>query len=566
MGLNEKFFKTSSVTPEPFTPEGNFETVTYSGNGGTQKITGYIRKGAAFNGSSSFIDVNAKIPASLNFSFSFWMNSTDSTTGQYMFSTKANSGTNGYWIVFNADSFWYGEGNNSLNGVTQQSPTGNYDDGTWHHVVVTRAAGGTVNMFIDNNHVITNGSIGANHMTSTAYQNDLFIGRYSGSNALHYGGKIDQVRIFDTVITSANVNTLFLETSASSTKSTLDIFGNGSGVALYEMEDNANDTGNNYNGTATNVNYLGMNFKPDLVWIKKRNTNENHAWFDNVRGVQRQISCDIIAAGYTTTNAVSSFDSNGFTTGNNGATNNGSGTYVAWCWKGGGDAADNTDGSVDSKVSANVAAGFSIIKSTYTSTANYTVGHGLSQRPQIVFNKNVDQSDVSYGQWWTWIEGVTGTNGDYANLSSSAGKNAFSDTFTTATTIKYHTGFQVTGTNKSMISYAFHSVSLYQKIGKYVGSGNTKIISTEVTSGDGGFEPRWILIKNVSGSSGSWWMYDAVRIPSNPRNKRLVADVNFSEATNTSGNVNFNSNSFTLLGSYAGTNAIGNTYIYLVIA
>jgi hypothetical protein len=36
-----------------FDPLQSFETVTYTGNGSTQKITGYIRKGAAFNGSSS---------------------------------------------------------------------------------------------------------------------------------------------------------------------------------------------------------------------------------------------------------------------------------------------------------------------------------------------------------------------------------------------------------------------------------------------------------------------------------------------------------------------------------
>lgn len=36
---------------------------------------------------------------------------------------------------------------------------------------------------------------------------------------------------------------------------TVDIFGDGSGVALYEFEGNANDTGGNYNGTATDVTF-----------------------------------------------------------------------------------------------------------------------------------------------------------------------------------------------------------------------------------------------------------------------------------------------------------------------
>jgi hypothetical protein len=52
-----------------FDPLQNFETVTYTGNGGTQKITGYIRKGAAFNGSSSQIDLFLTLLQGIDFKF-----------------------------------------------------------------------------------------------------------------------------------------------------------------------------------------------------------------------------------------------------------------------------------------------------------------------------------------------------------------------------------------------------------------------------------------------------------------------------------------------------------------
>ena len=61
------------------------------------------------------------------------------------------------------------------------------------------------------------------------------------NNAL--GGKLDQFRIFNKAISSSEVTTLYGETSASSTKSTTDIFNDSSGIALYELEGNANDTG-----------------------------------------------------------------------------------------------------------------------------------------------------------------------------------------------------------------------------------------------------------------------------------------------------------------------------------
>ena len=73
MSFNKKFFTTGGIvasTPSAaaFDPLQNFETVTYTGNGSTQKITGYIRKGAAFNGSSSKIDISATSTTPVDFS------------------------------------------------------------------------------------------------------------------------------------------------------------------------------------------------------------------------------------------------------------------------------------------------------------------------------------------------------------------------------------------------------------------------------------------------------------------------------------------------------------------
>jgi len=221
----------------------NFTINTYTGNGSTQSIEGKIGTAADFNGSSSYINTNAKIPVSLNFSISFWMKTSSTATNQYMFSTKSNSATNGWWIITSGGNVWYGEGNGSDNGVTQTSPLSTYADSEWHHVCVTRAAGGTVNMYIDGSRVITDGAVGSNHMTSNVWQNNLHIGRYSGSNAYFYNGSIDQARIFNKVLSLSEVTTLYNEPSNLSTASTTDIFDDGSGIALYEFEEGAKDTG-----------------------------------------------------------------------------------------------------------------------------------------------------------------------------------------------------------------------------------------------------------------------------------------------------------------------------------
>ena len=59
------------------------------------------------------------------------------------------------------------------------------------------------------------------------------------------------------------------------------------------------------------------------------------------------------------------------------------GTLLAWCWKAGGTAVSNTDGSITSSVSANAAYGFSIVSYTGNGTDNATVGHGLNKVPLV---------------------------------------------------------------------------------------------------------------------------------------------------------------------------------------
>ena len=65
-----------------------------------------------------------------------------------------------------------------------------------------------------------------------------------------------------------------------------------------------------------------------------------------------------------TSDAVTAFGSDGFSVGSGNDGNENGTTYVNWNWKAGGTAVSNTDGTITSTVSANVDAGFSIIKYT----------------------------------------------------------------------------------------------------------------------------------------------------------------------------------------------------------
>lgn len=539
---------------------------------------------AVFDGSTSFIDTNAKIPVSLNFSISFWMNSTNTTGGQYVFSTKGSSGTNGWWIIFNGGDFWYGEGNNSLNATTLKSPLSTYGDGNWHQVVVTRAAGGTVNMFIDNNQVITNGSVGPNYMTSSVWAFDLFIGRYAGSNALHYGGKLDQVRVYSSVLSAADVSNIYNETSVPTSNL----------VSWYKLDGNANDSqGSNngtwggteaysgpalrgqsiYNGTATDIGYTGLEFQPDLVWAKKRSATQDHIINDSVRGVQKELVPNNTSAEYTTSNGLSSFDSNGFTTGANNALNTSGQTYVAWCWKAGGaPTATNsagagnvpTAGSVKidgadlstalagtiaaTNISANTAAGFSIVKFAGGNSSGTTVGHGLSQPIELLIVKNLnDGSD----NWITWHKDVQ-QNSTSSSTFTLKGGSVLLLNDTNATIPSYGYDGQMGATSgENLIAYCFHSVAGYQKVGSFNQVQGVTTVST-------GFQPRFLMTKRTD-AAGDWIIYDSTR----GTDKVLYPNTSGVEVSTVGYTMVFNSDGFVIT-IPAGTYNVD--YIYLAIA
>ena len=157
-----------------------------------------------------------------------------------------------------------------------------------------------------------------------------------------------------------------------------------------------------YTGNGATQLITGVGFEPDLVWIKQRTGSvANHLLFDSIRGAYKQIMPNTTSSGVDRTSAdkgLTSFDSNGFTVkdtnagdyeinGPNGGTYSGNGSYVAWCWKAGGAAVANTNGDVQSNVSANVAGGFSIVKGTGSGSGVQSVGHGLSSAPELDYGK-----------------------------------------------------------------------------------------------------------------------------------------------------------------------------------
>ena len=302
-----------------------------------------------------------------------------------------------------------------------------------------------------------------------------------------------------------------------------------------------------YDGNGGTQSITGLGFSPSWVWAKRRSATEDHAWFDILRGVERQIASNKTNGQNTTTNGISSFDTDGWTTGANNALNTSGQTYVAWNWKANPVPTINTDGTIQSLVSANQAAGFSIVKWTTNGSASQYVGHGLSVAPSIIIYKRLDGS-----QDWFFETDIIGGSYNYLNLNTSgavqAGGAAWS-TRSTSTTISAFTS----SNNLDYIAYCFTSISGFSSFGTYTGNSSTQSITGL------GFQPNWLMIKQTNGSN-SWRMFDSARGLSAPQT--LFANLDSQEDSESNTVSSFDSDGWTM-GSQQGVNDNGDTYLYM---
>ncbi len=320
-----------------------------------------------------------------------------------------------------------------------------------------------------------------------------------------------------------------------------------------------------YSGNGSTQSITGVGFQPDFVWIKSRSTTNDHIIFDSIRGTTKRLRTNSTAAEDTQSNQLTSFDSDGWTTGDAYNTNNGSQTYVSWNWLAANGTASNSNGSITSTVSANTTAGFSIV--TWTGNgSNATIGHGLSSAPEMYVVKNrSDSADWRVGQT---VAGntMTGGNGYYMEWNDTkASTNPGSavtwgstPTAPTASVFTVGSNNAHNGSSDDMLAYCFHSVKGYSKIGSYKGNGNAN--GTFVYTG---FKPAWVMGKATS-RADVWWMHDIKRSTFNPMDDRLMTQANSAEGVEW--DIDYLSNGFKIRDTDAQANGSGETYIYMAFA
>jgi hypothetical protein len=310
-----------------------------------------------------------------------------------------------------------------------------------------------------------------------------------------------------------------------------------------------------YTGNGSTQSITGVGFQPDWLWIKNRDAAVNHQLHNVIAGSSKGLNSNTTLAEYTDANAVTSFDSDGWSMNNNYNSHNQSGVnFVAWNWKANGSGVTNTDGTITSTVSANPTAGFSIVSYTGNSTAGATVGHGLSQAPELVITKERTNAD----SWLVFSKSLGNTKALFLNETSAAGTSTtyWNNTSPSSTVVTLGSDNKPNGSG-TIIMYCFHSVEGYSKIGSYKGNG-----SADGTFVHTGFRTSFVLVKSLGVED--WFMYDGKRDPINVAGKRLKPNATQTEATVVG--VDFLSNGFKWRGTTAAFNQSGVTFIYMAFA
>ena len=214
----------------------------------------------------------------------------------------------------------------------------------------------------------------------------------------------------------------------------------------------------------------------------------------------------------------------------------------------------NFSGSIQSKVSANTTAGFSIVSWTGTGS-NATIGHGLGSVPKMIMIK--DRSNTR--NWQVYHVGYGNGGSGQLNLTNAfSGDGMFQSTDPTSTVFSVGTSVNANASGANIISYCFADVKGYSKFGKYTGNGNAD--GTFVYTG---FKPAMVIVKLSSGVN-SWNIHDNKRDTFNVVDRKL--EPNVSDAESDDSPKDYLSNGFKCRGTGGNLNASGSTYIYMAFA
>ena len=282
-----------------------------------------------------------------------------------------------------------------------------------------------------------------------------------------------------------------------------------------------------YTGNGGTQSITGVGFQPDWIWIKERNLTSSHALTDSVRGKTKKLKSDDTDAEETNTNLITSFDSDGFSLGDNGNSNQSSSqTYVAWNWLAGGTAPTITYSVKVVSDSGNKYRfddfGTSAVTLDLQEGGTYTFDLSDSSNDGHPM-KFSETSNGSHGGGSTYstgvvyqLDGASVTESNYvSNFNSASSRKIIITVSASAPTLyyfcHYHSGmggqvntnstFGSSNFSGSIQSTVSAGITQGMSIVSYTGTGSLATIGHSV-----GSEPAWLIFKKRS-EARDWMVY-----------------------------------------------------------
>jgi hypothetical protein len=301
-----------------------------------------------------------------------------------------------------------------------------------------------------------------------------------------------------------------------------------------------------YTGNGGTQTISGMQFAPDLVWIKNRGSVTDHGLFDTVRGATKRISSNLANAESTEVNSLTAFTSDGFTVGATQDFNQNGVGLVGWQWKEG------------------ATPGFDIVTYTGDGTSPRNISHSLGAVPAMVIVK----SRGAVSSWIVKHKSLSSNNvlfleATNAQLSPSNGYVQDLSSSSTFGVVNGGGGVANVNTNgTAYVAYLFAEVAGFSKAFSYTGNGST----------DGpfvfcGFRPRWVMIKRSDGV-GEWGLLDTAMNTYNVAINSLQANTSDAQISNSDRAMDFLSNGFKIRNgtTFNVFNVNGGTYVGIAFA
>ena len=323
-----------------------------------------------------------------------------------------------------------------------------------------------------------------------------------------------------------------------------------------------------YTGNGSTQSISGLNFSPDWVWIKERDSTSSHQLYDAVRGATLRLRSNETAAEATVSNGLTSFSSNGFDLGDSGQSNENGITNVAWNWNG---------GETDGKTYTVTVVSDSGNKYRFDGFGTSAVTLDLAEGGTYIF----DQSDSSNAghplRFSTTANGTHGGGSEYTTGVTTAGTPGSSGAYTqivvaaSAPTLYYycsvHSGMGGQANTNSTLGSSNFDGTIQTTVKANTTSGFSIVTwtgngSSGATIGHGlGVAPKSAFVKNRS-SSTNW--------PAVLFDLQTGGQLNTSQAFS---NGNYNayfagqpSSSVLTLGSHNSTNSNGDNYVAYVFS